>query len=564
MAKNCLGMVSNTRRKVLKSGAVTVALAGLAGCSGGGGNGNSDGTMEQVEDPDGEPVEEITLLSIAEGDAPARYEYGLMVRDQLEQLGFQVEYDAQPTPQYLESRAQEPFPWNLQVRRAGDGYEPAEAIFRSWFHSSNIGSGQSNLYGYENPEVDDLIDQQASETDPEARTELIHEIQQILREDMPIVPLLTEERVMPLNTDRFQNPQPMLETGLGSFWNYVNIEPVDDASQIRTAMPESLNALNPLDQTARGNREVLRLIYDRLMRVNTDLEPEPWAAENVEYADDTTIEVTLRDGMTFHDGEPVTAEDVKFSYEYGAQESPGVETMTEPIDSITVNSDTELTFSLSEPNAPFLISTLSKVFIIPQHIWEDVPDSVEADAAIDWENPEAIGSGPFQVESANFDSQVQLSAFEDHFHPPNVDGLSRAIISGLRAGIRAYESGDLDMLAWGLPVQDQNRFESDSSTELLSSLMASIHHIGYNLREPPFDDPVARRAVAYAIPQRDIIDTIYGGTGSEIHNPMSPGFDNWYWDDVEEYGLDLDQATQLLSDAGYQWDTDGRLHYPAE
>lgn len=569
-------MVSDTRRQVIKLGAATFAVTGLAGCSsdnedGGGGGTDSGGgteggggTVDQVENPDGEPVGELTLLSIAEGDAPARYEYGLMVRDTLQELGFEVTYDAQPTPQYLESRAQEPFPWNLQVRRAGDGYEPAEAIFRSWFHSSNIGSGQSNLYGYSNSEVDDLIDQQSTETDPEARTELIHEIQQILREDMPIVPLLAQERVMPYNSERFQNPQPMLEAGLGSFWNYVNIEPVGDVSTIRTAMPESLNALNPLDQTARGNREMLRLIYDRLMRVTPDLQPEPWAAESVEYADDTTIEVSLREGMTFHDGEPVTAEDVKFSFEYGAQESPMVETRTEFIDSISVDSELDLTFSLTEPYAPFLISTLSRVFIIPQHIWQDVPGSVNASAAIDWENPEAVGSGPFQVETANFDSQVQLSAFEDHFNPPNVDGLSRAIISGLRAGIRAFESNDLDVLAWGLPVQDQTRLGNAEGTELVSSLMASIHHIGYNLRDPPFDDPVVRRALAYAIPQQNIVDTVYGGTGSTIHNPMSPGFDTWYWDDVDQYGLDLGTARQMLSDAGYQWDTDGRIHYPAE
>jgi ABC-type transport system substrate-binding protein len=119
------------------------------------------------------------------------------------------------------------------------------------------------------------------------------------------------------------------------------------------------------------------------------------------------------------------------------------------------------------------------------------------------------------------------------------------------------------MVAWGLPVQDQTRLENESGVELFSSLMASIHHIGYNLREPPFDDVAARRAVAYAIPQQNIIDTVYGGTGSAIHNPMSPGFENWYWNDVEEYGLNLERARQILGEAGYQLDQEGRLHHPA-
>jgi len=554
-------MVEYTRREALKSGTAATIATGLAGWTE-----PSDGvTLDRVQDPEGEPVEEVTLLSIAQGDAPARFEYGRLVADNLRQLGFQVNYDAQPTAQYLESRAQPPFPWHLQVRRAGDGFEPAESIFRSFFHSDNIGPGQSNLYAYENSEVDDLIDEQARTTDPEARTELIHQIQQILREDMPVVPLLVQERVMPYNQDRFQNPVSILEQGIGSFWNYVNIEPVDgDGVTLRTSMAEDLSALNPLDQIARGNREMLRLIYDRLMRVTPDLEPEPWAASSVEFADETTIEVSLREGMTFHDGEPVTAEDVKFSYEYGAENSPTIETRTGPIESIETESDLDLVFNLSEPNAPFLTSALARVFIIPQHIWETVPEDIEAEAAIDWQNPEAVGSGPFQVESAQFDSQVQLTAFEDHFNPPNVDGLTRAIIADIRAGIRAFETGELDMLSWELPVDDIARFEQNDSVGLESALMSSVHHIGYNLRENLFANRDVRLALSHAIPQETIIDTIYGGTGSIIHNPISTGFDNWYWGDVEPYESNLDVARQELEAIGFQWDGNGRIHYPAD
>ncbi len=124
--------------------------------------------------------------------------------------------------------------------------------FSGFFHSSNIGPGDSNLYAYENDEVDELIDEQASEMDPDRRTEIIHEIQEHLREDMPIVPLLVQERIMPYNQERFQNPVPIIEQGLGSFWNYLNIEPVGDDAHLRTTMAEDINALNPLDQTARG------------------------------------------------------------------------------------------------------------------------------------------------------------------------------------------------------------------------------------------------------------------------------------------------------------------------
>ncbi|MCU4751429.1 ABC transporter substrate-binding protein [Halobacteria archaeon AArc-curdl1] len=527
----------------------------------GDGNGADDAV---VEDPDGDPVEEITLLSLAQGDAPARYEYGQMIQDNLEELGFEVEYDPKPINQYVESRQEDPFPWDMMVRRAGDGYEPAEAIFRRFFHSSNIGDGGSNMYGYENSEVDDLLAQQRGEMDPDARTEIIHDLQEILREDMPIVPLLIQERAMPFNSDKFQNPTVMLEDGIGCFWNFLNMEPTGDDAHLRTSMAEDLTTLNPLMLVNRGDREMIRLIYDRLMRVTPDIEVEPWAAESVEAVDDTTIEITLREGMTFHDGEPVTVDDVKFSYEYAEEESPEMASRLEVLDSIDVESDTELVFHLEQPSAPFFENALARILILPEHIWENVPEDVDAESAIDWDNPDAIGSGPFQVVSTDLGEELQLSAFEDHFNPPNVDRVTRAVIADMRAGIRAYEDGALDMLSWELPFDDISRFEQRDDTNLSRNLMTSIHHIGFNHRNTPFDDAETRNALAHAIPQEDIVDAIYGGTAQEIHNPMSSGFDTWYWNDVPQYDSNVSVAREKLAEAGYEWDTDGRIHQPPE
>lgn len=550
-------MVHTTRRRAIKSiGAAGIGV-GIAGCT----SNNSEG---EDSDPVGDPVQEITLLSIAQGDAPARYEYGQLIQANLEALGFQVNYDPKPVNQYVESRAQDPFPWDMMVRRAGDGYEPAESILRGFFHSENIGDGGSNMYAYRNQEVDDLLEEQRRELDPDARIELIHDIQRILREDMPVVPLLIQERVMPYNSDKFENPTVMLEDGMGCFWNFLNIEPTGDDKHLRTSMAEDLTTLNPLRLTNRGDREMIRLIYDRLMRVTPEIEVEPWAASSVDVIDGTTIEVTLREGMTFHDGESVTAEDVKFSFDFAKRESPSLASRLDVLDNVEVVSDLELVFTLSEPSAPFLESAMARILILPQHIWKDIPESVDAEAAIDWDNPEAIGSGPFKLDSFALGEEAQLSAFDDHFNPPKVNRVSRAIIANIRAGIRAFEDGELDLLTWELPFDDIARFEQRESTGLTRNLMTSIHHIGFNLRNAPFDDPAVREALAHAIPQEDIIDTIYGGTAGIIHNPMSSGFGNFYWHDVPEYESDVSIAQEKLANLGFERDSSGRLHYPAE
>lgn len=306
---------------------------------------------------------------------------------------------------------------------------------------------------------------------------------------------------------------------------------------------------------------MLRLLYDPLMRITTDVEVVPWAAESVETVDDTTVDITIRDDMQFHDGEPVTVDDVEFSFTWPAEVSPTKETRLAPIDEVEVHNDTDLTFHLVEPNAPFFTEVLARNYILPQHIWEDIEDEIDV-PPVDWPNPEPVGSGPFQALSVDFDDQIQLEAFDDHFSPPNVDQVTRAVVADLPSAIRAYEDEALDQISWELPIDDIPRFEEDPRTSLIEVVMMSIHHIGYNLRQAPFDDRQARLAGAHAVPQEIIIDTIYGGTGDAIHNPISSGFPEWYWGDVEEYVSDVDVGRQVLEDAGYGWDDDGRLHYP--
>lgn len=539
-------MSAHTRRDALKAlGAAAVGL-GVTGRAG--------ATVQ------GEPVGEVTILSLSRGDGPFRYEYGLLIQEAIEELGFEVEYDAVPVTEYIDRQYDDPWPWDMIVRRTGDGFEPAEDNLRRFYYSDHIGPGGQNIYAYENPEVDDLLDEQARELDEEARTELIHEVQAVLKEDLPTTPVLIQERMMPYNAEMLQNPTSMLEDGLGSFWNFLEIEPTDENEdgQLRTAMAEDFRKINPLDQISRGDRELIRLVYDPLMQITPDIELEPWAAEEVETVDDTTIEIILREGMEFHDGEPVTAEDVQFSYEFGAEESTWVAGRVEVLESIDVENDRELTFTLSEPSAPFFSAALARVMIIPPHEWEDVP----AEEPMDWANLEAVGSGPFRVVEGDSE-QVILEANEDHFNPPNVDRVTRVNIADMPGGVRAFEDGALEMLSWELSPDDVARFEGEDWVGLESSLMTSVHHFGYNLRNEPFDDLAVREAISHCIPRDDIIGAIYADLAIPIDAPISSGFEEWYNDELEAIEFDPERGREILEEAGYEWDDDGRIHMPA-
>jgi len=554
-------MPPQTRRKAIKTigaGAVGIS-AGLAGCFGD--DDDADDTTEPTDPEElGDPVEELTILSLAQGDGPFRYEYGMMIQENVEELGFEVEYEPEPITEYVDRQYNDPWPFDLIVRRTGDGFEPAEDNLRRFYYSEHIGDGGQNIYGYESEEVDELLNEQAAELDEERRTELIHELQEVLREDMPTAPNLIQERVMPYNADLFENPVTMPEDGLGGFWNFLQIEPTDESDgHLRTTMAEDYRAINPLDQISRGDRELVRLVFDPLMRITPDVEVEPWAAESVDLPDDTTIDITLRDGMEFHDGEPITAETVQFSYEFGAEESTWVEGRVGVLDEIEVHDDLELTFHLSEPSAPFFGSALARIMIIPPHIWEDPP----ADPAMDYDNLDAIGSGPFQVVEGDAE-QVILEANEDHFNPPNVDRVTRVNIADMSGAVRAFEDESLEMITWELSPDDFARFEEEDWIGLDEALMTSVHHLGFNNRNEPLDDVAVRQALAHTIPKDDIVSAIYAGMAQPIDAQISSAFEEWYNDDVEPIEFDLDQARSILEEAGYGWDDEGRIHYPAE
>src|SRR5690625_1117207 len=114
------------------------------------------------------------------------------------------------------------------------------------------------------------------------------------------------------------------------------------------------------------------------MRVDEEGLPELWAAEEVDWVDDTTVNVKIRENMKWHDGNPVTAEDVKFSFEAPMTgEAPMYEAFVDIIDNITIENDYELTFKLHEPWSAFETATLAKLNIVPKHIWEPILEDLE-------------------------------------------------------------------------------------------------------------------------------------------------------------------------------------------
>lgn len=306
----------------------------------------------------------------------------------------------------------------------------------------------------------------------------------------------------------------------------------------------------------------MRMYYDKLVRLTPDVEPEPWAAESVENIDDHTIEVVLRDDMYFHDGEPVTVEDVKFSYDYYVeQDFAYFRPFYEPLDYVEIVDDNTLHFVLEEPVGNFIDVTMSQIPILPQHEWEDI--EVADDLGPD-EIP-TVASGPMQFEEFESGEFKSLSRYDDHFAADDVDieGIDFIIYADAEGVFTGLITEEVDMNAWRLEPGHIDLAEEEEHLQLVEVPDFGYYHMTYNLRVEPFDDVDFRRAIAHAVDKDTIIEVLLDGLGEPGNSVIAPANPAWHNPNVEDFDFDLDLAREKLEEAGYYME-DGRLHFPEE
>ena len=173
-----------------------------------------------------------------------------------------------------------------------------------------------DFIGYKNPDYDKLAEKQRTQIDREERRKTIFEAQEIINRDQPYAFLVHPKYPMAFNKTVFKEDTVVTQTGIGirNIWTFVGIEPLGAQKDLIINSSETINATNPLYIGGAVDSWITDLIWDRLMRIGPDGQPQPWSAESVEWKDDKTIDIKLRAGMKWHDGKPVTVDDVIFSF----------------------------------------------------------------------------------------------------------------------------------------------------------------------------------------------------------------------------------------------------------
>lgn len=353
----------------------------------------------------------------------------------------------------------------------------------------------------------------------------------------------------------------------------LNIEPTPGGTAI-VAISADPGHFNPGITTGANVHTVADSIFNGLVGLSANLRPEPDLAASWDINEDSTVYTFhLVPGVQWHDGQPFTSADVKFTFEeilfnHHSRTKAGLGSVVE---SIETPDELTVVFRFSEPYGPLLQRLdVTEAPILPKHIYEGT-DPVENPA-----NLQPVGTGPFKLESYSKDDSVTLVRNENYFKPglPYLDRLVFRVIPDDNTQLLALEQGEVDYIG-RVPGPEVDRLRSLGDFTVVGSTTGAgggncIMTITFNLEREVFQDLRVRQAFAHAVNRQQILEQVIFNQGRVAGAPISSGIP-WAhaYGALNAYNYDPEQAKELLDAAGYQPGADGTrftidiVHFPA-
>ncbi len=325
----------------------------------------------------------------------------------------------------------------------------------------------------------------------------------------------------------------------------------------------TFNRLNPvLDYYNQADREVDRLLFSGMLRIDDRGLPQADLATSWGISRDGTIyNFSLNPNAVWHDGEPVTSDDVIYTLQMMlADDSPLPDDLREFWKQIEVNrlDEKTLQFKLPEPYAPFL--DYLTFGVLPSHLLGDL---TLADLVNNPFNLQPVGSGPYQFDHLiTTDGQVTgvvLSAFKKYYHQAAyIDQIALRYYPDATSAFTAYQAGEIsgigDVTADILP-----KVLNEKNLSLYTTRLPVMTMVLLNLDNPEvkfFQDVNVRKALIQGINRQGMINTLKNGQAILADGPILPG--TWaYYDGIEHYTYSPNQAISMLREAGYTIPAEG-------
>ncbi|MGM0448564.1 MAG: ABC transporter substrate-binding protein [Methanobacteriota archaeon] len=506
-------------------------------------------------------------------------------------------------------------------------------------------SGWQNPFGLTEIAVDDLLAEQRQATGSERR-DAVDALQQTVCDLQPFSVVAFPDALTAVQGSRFEGwteeRQPVSVTGL------LDLERVSaedgseddgstdgnttdgnetaagadadggagDALRLVTTDDRITENWNPIAAEYRKHGTFTGLLYDPLVRTDGE-STVPWLAAGWEQVDETTIDVTLRDAQ-WHDGEPVTAGDVAFTYDFLRDTSMGSAETSVPtprfrgrssiVEDERVLDDATVRFSVPDVNETVAARAL-EVPILPEHVWSERTGAAaiagfefdfETTEAIVSNNADPVGSGPLRFAEATAGESVVFERNPDHFlvrstseedadasdettdpragipdryhGKPAFDRLRVEVLPSDISAVESVAEGLSDATVSNLGPEAVPRIGRSADTRLVSGQSAAFYHVGYNVRRGPLSNPRFRAVVAQLIDKPAIVGDAFEGYAQAAASPLAASSDavpdSLAWTDgtdpvhpfFDDGGsLDVEAARAALRDIGYRFDEEGRL-----
>ena len=311
------------------------------------------------------------------------------------------------------------------------------------------------------------------------------------------------------------------------------------ANEITVGIAQDLDdSLDPHKTVKAGTREVMFNVFEGLVKPTPDGDLTPAVAESYTVSEDRlTYTFTLREGVKFHNGDTVTAEDVVYSINRCAAATETGIVQVEAfsvIQSMEAVDERTVTITIAEPSNEFL--SYLTVAVLP--------------ADYDQQDTAPIGTGPFKFVSRAAQDSVVLEKFDEYWGTPaNLDKVTLKIIENADSLMMSLQSGAIDLCAHLTSTQVAQLGDDFNVAEGTMNLVQAMY---LNNAEKPFDDVRVRQALCYAVDKQAIIDIAFDGYGSPIGSSMYPAFGKYFDDSLTNYYTkDVEKAKALLAEAGY-------------
>lgn len=604
--RTCTGS-SLGRRSFLSLGAVS--LAGASGCVQRARNVAARDSSEQVS---------LSLKTTPADDDPYAIRLAQRLAGHLADVGVDVEVVPMRNDQLLRDvLLNQSFDLYVAAHPGGADPDFLYPLLHSRYAAEH---GWQNPFGYSDLSTDELLDRQRRRTGG-ARRQAVSALQRVVARKQPFAVIAAPDAIRAVRGERFRGWSP---EELRSPAQYLTLRrseseaatassettgerPVEERGTLRVGLTDgrATENLNPIAVTFRSRGTVMGLLYDPLALPHRG-RLVPWLAESWQWDRRGTepgpvATVRLREDLTWHDGRPITADDVAFTFRFLADTSlqgaeravpaprfRGAESLvagTERLDARTIR------FEFAAVHPDVAVRALA-VPMLPRHEWR--PRSEPANLAgldlfegsteaLVWPNMEPVGSGPLTFQRAVTDETLILDRFEDHFawgDPPGVpddlagrpafDRLAFRIVPSDGAVVELLAAGELDATGGIVHAGAVPAAVRSDDVRLVVRQSRSFYHVGFNTRRGPLSNPHFRRAVSRLIDKERAVNDVFGGFATPLASPvvgsdwLAPSLGWEGRDPVLPFAgnagrLDVDRARELFERAGYRYDGEGRL-----